>query len=265
MNILERIIADKKNEVAIRKGMVSISQLESMDHFNRPVFSMEASLRSKTYGGIIAEFKRRSPSKGVINDRVSVSDVALGYQRSGVGGMSVLTDTPYFGGSVDDLMEARRAVDLPLLRKDFMIDEYQLFESKALGADVILLIAANLERKHCHQLAKKAVELGLEVLLELHDKEELDHISDDVTMVGINNRDLKTFKVDLDHSVRLASMLPAEMLKVAESGISNPESIKFLRDHGFQGFLIGECFMKQDDPGTGCRSFIDELRSRNGK
>ncbi|MCP4121571.1 MAG: indole-3-glycerol phosphate synthase TrpC [Bacteroidetes bacterium] len=261
MNILDRIIADKKKEVKLRKQMVPLEQLESMVDFHRPVISMEASLRSKRSGGIIAEFKRRSPSKGIINDRADVADVATGYKRAGAGGMSVLTDAAYFGGNSEDLREARRTVDLPLLRKDFIVDEYQLSESKALGADVILLIAANLETGHCHQLATKAADLGLEVLLELHSENELGHISEAVTMVGINNRDLKTFKVDLENSVRLASLLPTEMLKIAESGISDPDNIRYLCEHGFQGFLIGENFMKQMDPGLACKKFIAEIES----
>lgn len=260
MNILDRILADKRAEVALRKGIVPKEQLESSGHFLRPVHSLKASVAAHGEGGIIAEFKRRSPSKGVINDRALVKDVVSDYARGGAAAISVLTDGPYFGGSADDLREARAAVAVPILRKDFIVDEYQLFEARAMGADAVLLIAAALDKSLCAALAGRAAELGLEVLLELHDESELDHFSGDVAAVGINNRDLKTFAVDLERSVRMASMLPADTLKVAESGLHDTGRVRYLRSHGFGGFLIGEHFMKSGDPGRACRDFIRDLR-----
>ncbi len=260
MNILDRILADKRSEVALRKGIVPLPQLESSELFLRPVNSLRASVAAHPEGGVIAEFKRRSPSKGMINDRASVREVVMGYARAGAAAISVLTDGPYFGGSADDLREARAAVDIPILRKDFIVDEYQLFEARAMGADAVLLIAAALDRETCSALADRAADLGLETLLELHGEEELDYYQENVSLVGINNRDLKTFTVDLERSVRMASLLPAGVLKVAESGLSDTERVRYLRDRGFGGFLIGEHFMKSERPGRACRDFIGQLR-----
>ena len=259
MNILETIIARKRVEIAERKQQVTVAELEAKVLFTKEPLSLKQALLDKTRTGIIAEYKRRSPSKGIINDRSRVEDVTTAYARWGASGISVLTDTDFFGGSLEDLLAATPA-GVPLLRKDFTIDEYQLIEAKAFGADVILLIAACLSAKEVKTLAQRAKALGLEILLELHDETELGHVCDEVDLVGVNNRNLKNFAVDLEHSVRLAAQIDNRFLKVAESGISMVENIKYLKAHGFQGFLIGENFMKEPDPGTAFEIFAAALK-----
>jgi indole-3-glycerol phosphate synthase len=260
MSILDDIIKTKIAEVDRLKRITSVEQLQSAEFFNRSGLSLASRLKANGSSGIIAEFKRRSPSKGVINDRSRAVDVAIGYEKAGASGVSVLTDSSFFGGSSQDLMEVRHAVSLPLLRKDFIIDAYQVYETKAMGADVILLIAANLERSLCHELAALANSLDLEVLLEIHRESELEHIGPNVSMVGINNRDLSTFQVDLKHSVRLGELVPQDLPRIAESGLSDHSNIRQLRASGFRGFLIGEYFMKQDDPGKACAQLISQLK-----
>jgi len=259
-NILDRIIATKRMEVDLRKGLMSTAILERYPDFSRPTISLEASLRKGDRSGIIAEFKRRSPSKGVINDRSPIEDVVTAYEQFGASAISVLTDEQYFGGSNEDIMKAREVVNIPLLRKEFIIDEYQLVEARAIGADLILLIAACLSPAEVRTLARTARSLGLEVLLELHAEEELEHVCSEVNFVGINNRDLKTFTVDLDRSVAMADKLGEDLLKIAESGISGPEQVDFFRKAGFHGFLIGENFMKAADPGAAFREFTDKIK-----
>ena len=252
MSILERIIADKIKEVELKKSIIPVAQLEQSILFNRPKNSLKNRL-SERKSGIIAEHKRRSPSKAVINQSLNIQDVAKGYQTAGVCGMSVLTDTKYFGGNLEDLLLARVSCNLPLLRKDFIIDPYQIFEAKAYGADVILLIAAVLTRNEIENLSKIAKQLNLEILLEIHDDEELQKaLMPSLDMIGVNNRNLKTFEVDLKHSKDLSHSIPNEFVKVSESGISSTEAIKALQPFGFQGFLIGENFMKTNDPGKKC-------------
>jgi len=258
MNILETIIAKKKIEVAQRKEDFPINELEKQRFFNRPTLSLKKSLLDERKTGIIAEYKRRSPSKGVINDRDSVEAVTRAYFGYGASGISVLTDHEFFGGSLDDLVAARDN-SIPLLRKDFMIDEYQIIEAKAFGADVILLIAANLTPEEVKTLSASAKNLGLEVLLELHDESELEHICDTVDLVGVNNRNLKTFEVNLEHSVRLAQKIDDKFIKVAESGINDVKNIQYLKQHGFKGFLIGEYFMKQASPMMAFKDFTYQL------
>ena len=255
MNILERIVADKRVEVDLKKSVLPLDYLRNSPMIEREVFSLRESLQKGS--GIIAEFKRRSPSKQVINQKSGVAEVVTGYQSAGASGISVLTDTKYFGGSLDDLLQARAALEIPVLRKDFMIDPYQLFEAKAFGADVILLIAAVLKPEQLKMLSQVAHDLGLEVLMEVHGEEELK--SNDLThidLVGVNNRNLKTFEVSLEMSKKLSGIIPGEKLAVSESGISDPGAIKELRDYGFKGFLIGENFMKTDNPGAAAEEFI---------
>ena len=259
MNILDQIIGYKKSEVAEQKMAVSIAALEKTDFFSRETYSLKDFLLNKNRTGIIAEFKRRSPSKGSINEKAMVEDVTMAYARYGASGLSVLTDEHFFGGSKQDLVAARRNL-IPILRKDFMIDEYQIIEAKSIGADVILLIAACLTPLEVKQFAQTAKRLKLEVLLEIHDEKELGHICNEVDLVGVNNRNLKTFTVDLDQSVRLAEKIGNSKLKIAESGISNRKNIAYLKQYGFDGFLIGEHFMKQDDPGAGFENFVNELK-----
>lgn len=258
MNILDTIIARKRIEVAERKKERSTADLEKRPFFREGTLSLKKFIQDDTRTGIIAEFKRKSPSKGVINDRVTVEEVTAAYARYGASGLSVLTDSDFFGGSLDDLVAAR-VNKVPLLRKDFTIDEYQLVEAKAFGADVILLIAACLSPSEVKRLAGVAKGLGLEVLLELHDESELGHVCSEVDLVGVNNRNLKTFTVDLEHSVRLAEQIGDGFVKVAESGISQVKNIQYLKPYGFQGFLIGENFMKEANPGEAFRNFVAEL------
>jgi len=259
MTILDTIIAEKYKEVAAQKAIMPVFKLERTEIFSRKPISLKESLTKSGSSGIIAEFKRKSPSKGVINDKVKVEDVTSGYTHAGAAGLSVLTDRQFFGGSLVDLIAARHVNRTPILRKDFMVDEYQIIEAKASGADVILLIAAALNPEQIKKLAQCAKSLELEILFEIHTREELDKIVDEVDMVGVNNRNLKDFKVDIEHSLKLASELPEKFIKVSESGIDNPATIKYLKNNGFKGFLIGENFMKQSDPGKACSEFIDQL------
>lgn len=259
MTILDKIIAEKYKEVEAQKAIMPVSKLEKAELFGRKTLSLTESLTKPGSSGIIAEFKRKSPSKGIINDKVKVEEVTNGYAHAGVAGLSVLTDRPFFGGASVDLIAARQVNRIPILRKDFMVDEYQIIEAKAMGADVILLIAAALDLEQIKKLAKCAKSLGLEILFEIHAREELDKIVDEIDMVGVNNRNLKDFKVDIEHSLKLAQELPDKFVKVSESGIDKVDTINYLKKNGFKGFLIGENFMKQPDPGKACKEFIKEL------
>ncbi len=260
MNILDKIVADKLKEVELKKALIPISQLENSVLFERNCTSLAECLKNGS--GIIAEHKRRSPSKSVINQSLNVQDVALGYERADASGISVLTDGKYFGGSLEDLLYARASVKIPILRKEFMIDEYQVKEAKAYGADAILLIAAVLTEKQMINLANTAKNLGMDVLLEIHNEEELKKsLKVNTDMIGVNNRNLKTFEVSIDNSKKLAQLIPDEYVKVSESGISNTKAISELKKYGYEGFLIGENFMKTEDPGTAAKKFITELKS----
>jgi indole-3-glycerol phosphate synthase len=259
MNILDSIIAYKRTEVAGRKAAMPISVLEKSSFFYRPSFSLKATLRDAGSTGIIAEFKRRSPSKGIINDKVGVADVTRGYTAGGAACLSVLTDGHFFGGSDADLVTAR-VNEIPILRKEFIIEEYQIVEARAIGADVILLIAACLTPAEVKRLAVFARGLGLEVLLEIHGEDELEHICDETALVGVNNRDLKTFTVDIERSIQLSRRIPAGKLLVAESGIGEVRTIIRMKEAGFSGFLIGESFMKEADPAAAFHQFVGELR-----
>ena len=261
MNILDKIIERKRTEVALQKREMSIAELERGPFYKNDTFSLKQFLVDESKTGIIAEFKRKSPSKGVINDTATVEDVTSAYAENGASGISVLTDSDFFGGSLADLQKAAILNKIPLLRKDFMIDEYQVHEAKAYGASVILLIAACLAVEEVKALAALAKCLGLEVLLEVHNREELGHICDDVDLVGVNNRDLKTFEVSLQQSVDLSELIPSDKIKMSESGIHKVEDILFLKKHGYKGFLIGENFMKQTDPGEAFKTFAAELNA----
>jgi indole-3-glycerol phosphate synthase len=259
MNILDKIVRDKRQEVALKKELVSTAQLENTSLFSSAVVSLSERIKSSR-SGIIAEHKRRSPSKSVINQSLNVWDVASGYENAGVCGMSVLTDGKYFGGSLEDLLLARKSTQMPLLRKEFIIDEYQIIEAKAYGADAVLLIAALLQREEIKAFSELAQSLDLEVLLEVHNKEELNNsLMPSIDLLGVNNRDLKTFSVSLNTSKELSALIPNDFVKVSESGISSIEAIKDLQNFGYQGFLIGENFMKTTDPGKAAMSFIKTL------
>ena len=259
MNILEKIIAHKKQEVENSRKERSIAMLEAGPFFKNETLSFRDFLLREDKTGIIAEFKRRSPSKGIINDTASVTEVTSTYTKHGASGLSILTDTEFFGGSIDDLLAATINT-VPLLRKDFIIDEYQLYESKAFGAEVILLIAACLTKGQVKKFASLAKNIGLNVLLEIHNEQELDHICNDIDVVGVNNRDLKTFTVDISRSIELGEKIGEDKIKISESGIDTVESIQLLKQHGFRGFLVGEKFMKEKDPGLAFKKFADELK-----
>lgn len=262
MTILDKITAQKAIEVAAAKAEFSIQDLEQSEFFSRKTNSLVANLSAENSTGIIAEHKRKSPSKGIINDSLTVEEVTQGYAQAGAAGLSVLTDTDFFGGNKEDLQKARIAnPSTPILRKDFMIDEYQVYEAKAWGADVILLIAACLSPEQIKTLSQKAHELSLEVLLEIHDQEELDRSPlEYVDIVGVNNRNLKNFaENNVNASLALAEKIPANIIKISESCISEPETINLLKSAGYKGFLIGETFMKDASPGTKLGEFIAKI------
>ena len=259
--ILDDIVENRREEVIRQRKLVTLTELTAKTDFSTPRLSMAQRLIALGSSGIIAEFKRKSPSKGVINDRVEPQVVTKGYAEAGAAGVSVLTDNRYFGGSTADFNAARSAIPgTPMIRKDFMVDEYQIHEARFMQADVILLIAAVLDKSEISQYTSVAHELGLEVLLELHDEAELEKIDSRVDMIGINNRNLKDFKVDMEQSLRLFDQLPAAAIKISESGLSDPKTVDFLRNHGFQGFLMGENFMKMENPAAACSAFISSLK-----
>ena len=261
MDILEKIIAHKQKEVAERKSLFPTKLLEKSIYFKGPTVSLKKYLLRPDKSGIIAEFKRKSPSKGLINAHASVERTSIGYMQAGASALSILTDTTFFGGSMEDLQEARRFNFCPILRKEFIIDEYQLIEAKSIGADAILLIAAALPADKVKALAEAAKQLNLEVLLEVHNEEELQaNQHEAVDLIGVNNRNLKTFEVSIETSKRLSSLIPDQYVKVAESGISDPNTILELRPYGFKGFLIGETFMKTSRPDLTAKKFIDTVK-----
>lgn len=262
MNILDEIILHKRKEVADRRKAISLNVLEESQYFTRPSISLKEYIRRKDKTGVIAEFKRRSPSRGVINANVSVETTTRGYADAGASALSVLTDEKFFGGSNDDLLRARKSNSCPILRKDFTIDTYQIAEARSIGADAILLIAAVLDPGESKRLAQYAHALGMEVLLEVHNEEELlANLDSGADLIGVNNRDLKTFSVSTDVSRRLASLIPDNVVRVSESGISTPEAIADLRTYGYEGFLIGENFMKHPEPQTAAWEFMTKLKA----
>lgn len=260
MNLLETIVAHKKREIAKHKSEMPISALEKAKYFLHEPLSLKKFLLDPAKTGIIAEFKRKSPSRGIINNRVTVEEVTTAYAKYGASGISVLTDHEFFGGSLNDLSTAT-INEVPLLRKDFMIDAYQVFEAKAYGAEVILLIAACLTTAEVKLMAALAKSMRMEVLLEIHNREELDHICDEVDFVGVNNRNLKTFEVSIDTSLDLINKISGEKPAIAESGISTVDTIVTLRNAGFRGFLIGENFMKQTSPSIAFADFVNQLKA----
>lgn len=256
-NILDRIVAKKRQEIDADRQRTPIVRLEESDNFFRECYSFRESILDPGRTGIIAEFKRQSPSKGIINNKVSVKEVTNGYVSAGASALSVLTDRSFFGGRKADVIEARKRNEIPVLRKEFMLDEYQVVEAKALGADIILLIAAILRPDEIHKLARLAKSLGMSVLLEVHNREELERsLFPELDAVGVNNRNLGNFEVSVQHSYDLVDHIPGEFLKISESGLSDPRTITELRSAGFNGFLIGENFMKQPDPGKAMKEFV---------
>lgn len=279
MDILSEIIAHKRTEVELQKQSVSPEQLREqvqklMGSSSVPRHSMRQALASSPTG-IIAEFKRRSPSKGWIYETAKAEEIPAAYETAGASALSILTDEKFFGGSLRDISTARPLVDIPILRKDFIIDEYQLLQARIVGADAVLLIAACLTQKECSTLTTQAHALGLEVLLEIHNPSELPYINKEVDMLGVNNRNLGTFVTDVKNSFRIARQLQQAIgskkgasdvrnmpILVSESGISHPETIRSLRAAGFRGFLIGEAFMKTDHPGDTLKDFISPIISQ---
>jgi indole-3-glycerol phosphate synthase len=259
MNILDKIILDKQAEVALKKSLLPEAALEGFGLVSRKTRSLKEALLSRPTG-IIAEHKRRSPSRAVINQACSVSEVVKGYEKAGAAGISVLTDGKYFGGSLEDLLLARASTDLPLLRKEFIVDPYQILEARAFGADAILLIAAVLTESELGALSEKAHALGLEVLLEVHNRIELeDSLKAGADLIGVNNRNLKTFEVSLDISRELVTQIPDSVGKVSESGLGSPLELQELKSIGFDGFLMGESFMKEKDPGAALEALLTEM------
>ncbi|MCD8571836.1 MAG: indole-3-glycerol phosphate synthase TrpC [Bacteroides graminisolvens] len=259
-DILSEIIANKRFEVDLQKQSISLEQLQNSLETTVKQRSLKEALKSSS-SGIIAEFKRRSPSKGWINRKAQAEDIVPGYANAGASAVSILTDEKFFGGNLKDIKDARPLIDIPILRKDFIVDEYQLYQAKIIGADAVLLIAAALKKEELHALAAKAHELGLEVLLEIHSVEELKYINANMDVIGINNRNLGTFFTDVENSFRLAEQLPSDAVLVSESGISDPATVKRLQKAGFKGFLIGENFMKTDNPELALKSFIEDLNT----
>jgi indole-3-glycerol phosphate synthase len=256
MTVLRQIIETKKKEVERCRASVPVCVLEQSEFFPLASISLKEALLHPDSSGIIAEFKRRSPTKGLINNRVAIEAITTGYISAGAAALSVLTDSEYFGGSLEDLKITRRMNKCPVLRKDFIIDEYQLVESKAAGADVILLIASILTGRQVRKLAGIAKKLGMEVILEIHEAKDLYMVNHHIDIIGVNNRDLRTFMVDPDLSRKLYSLIPHEYPAIAESGINDKRIIRELKKTGYRGFLIGEYFMSKEDPAEACMKLI---------
>ena len=260
MNILDTIKAQKVKEVELLKAQFSYSLLEEQPLFNSATHSMKKAIESSVTGGIIAEFKRKSPAKGNINLEANVVEVTQGYANAAVSGLSVLTDYEFFGAQKTDFRLARKSNSIPMLRKDFMVDEYQIIQSKAMGADVILLIAKILSKKQLQSFTHLAHELGMEVFLETQNEVEiLENLDLPFDLIGINNRNLNSFEVSVENSIKLAQLLPKSSIKIAESGIQSLETLQLLKANGFNGFLIGEYFMKERNPAEKCKKLILQL------
>lgn len=259
MTILENIVAYKKREVGDLKRRIRYTELEKSRHFHEEGLSLSASLSNRHLTGIIAEFKRMSPSKGIINTVSQVGKVTTGYASAGASGLSILTDRKFFGGSCSDLTRAKELNSIPVLRKDFIVDEYQIIESKAAGADAILIIAALLGKNQVRHLSELCRALGMEVLLEVHRPDELEMADDHVDIIGVNNRDLNTFEVRVDTSLEMAAKIPGHFLKISESGITSTAMVKQLSLAGYNGFLVGEFFMRSSDPAGAFSDFVKEI------
>lgn len=258
-DILNEIVANKRLEVTDHKRQVSYKELEKLvETCMLPIYSMKSALLDSP-SGIIAEFKRRSPSKGWMSQYADAERIATGYVAGGAAVLSVLTDEPYFGGTLHDLSAATRNVKIPVMRKEFIVDEYQILQARLHGASAILLIAAALTKEESIRFTRFAQQLGLDVLLELHDENEVEYVASENDIVGINNRNLGTFVTDIEKSYQMIDQLPREAILVSESGISDPKTVRELREAGYRGFLIGENFMKTDEPGISLQQFIEEV------
>lgn len=261
MSILDKIIAQKRSEVEEKKSLVPVKLLEKSIYFDTKPLSMKHYLLREDKVGIIAEFKRRSPSEGMINEHAKVEKTTIGYMQAGASALSVLTDTEFFGGKNEDILLARKYNFCPIIRKDFILEEYQILETKSLGADTVLLIASALTPEVVKRLSGFTKSLGMEVLLEVHNEEELKaYLNDDVDMLGVNNRNLGTFETAIQTSIELANQIPDQFVKVSESGIKSPETILELKGYGYKGFLMGTHFMKYSRPEKACADFIHRLK-----
>lgn len=257
MTILDEIITHKVKETAIRKEKTTPKGLEASPFFGSPVVSLRKYLLRPDKTGVIAEFKRKSPSKGPLNLYADIEKVSIGYMQAGASALSILTDQAFFGGRNEDLTQARQLNFCPILRKDFIIDEWQVLETKSMGADVVLLIAAALKPEETKKLARLAKSIGLEVLLEVHNQEELDrHINPDVDVIGVNNRDLHQFQTYIETSLKLAESIPTEFVKISESGLQTIDDLQQLWQSGYRGFLIGERFMTSSHPERAALPFL---------
>jgi indole-3-glycerol phosphate synthase len=260
MNILDKIVEHKRKEVSLKKELYPTKLLEQSIYFEGQCVSMKKYVTRPDKSGIIAEFKRKSPSKGEINAYAKVEKATIGYMQAGASGLSILTDKEFFGGKSADLETARRFNFCPILRKDFILEEYQIIEAKSIGADCILLIASILSPDEINKLSSFAHNLGLEVLMEVHDEAELEgSVCDSLDLIGVNNRNLKTFETDLKTSIDLAELIPSEFVKISESGLSDPVAVLELKKYGYEGFLMGEHFMRAGSPDKACKDFIDKL------
>lgn len=263
MSILDEIVSNKRREIAAIREEIPVKKLERSIYFSGPTVSMTKYLKRPDLVGVIAEIKRRSPSKGVINQHISVKEISVAYMQGGASALSILTDTRYFGGANEDLTVARRTNLCPILRKDFVVDEYQIIEAKSIGADAVLLIAAVTPTDQIRLLSHLARSLGMEVILEVHSREEIaDSPLDCVDIIGVNNRDLKSFQVDVSTSEKLLEFLPAEKVRISESGITGADVARRLRRAGYDGFLVGELFMGSTKPGEACAQFVEGLRQK---
>jgi indole-3-glycerol phosphate synthase len=261
MNILDKIVAQKQKEVAQKKELYPTQLLEKSAFFNGKTVSLNHYIKRADKTGIIAEFKRKSPSKPSINIYANVEEVSIAYMQAGASALSILTDSTFFGGKSEDLTIARKYNFCPILRKDFIVDEYQVIEARSIGADAILLIAEILTKEEVKNLSSLAHSLGMEVLFELHSEPQLDKYVNDIKLIGVNNRDLDTFKTDINFSKGLVGKLPSGITKVSESGIHSAQELVELKACGYDGFLIGEQFMKSANPGEACKAFIQEILS----
>jgi len=257
MNILEQIISNKVAEVESDKINHPVTKLKESIYFNRSAYSLRNRLKNKI--GVIAEFKRKSPSKGIIRQHASVRAITLDYEKHGASACSILTDQNYFQGGIKDIIDVRAILNIPILRKDFIIDPYQIIEAKSIGADLILLIGECLTKLQIRDYTNQAHDLGLEVLMELHEAEELEKWNPQIDLLGINNRDLKNFHTGIKKSLEIASSLPVESIWISESGLKGPDELQQLASVGYRGFLIGEAFMRADDPGKLCGDFVHSL------
>lgn len=266
MTILEKIKQYKLKEVEQIERHKSVYELQREPYFLRQTYSLKQRLQDEKQSGIIAEFKRASPSKGIIHKDADVKKITTSYKKAKVSGLSVLTDSHFFQAQKNDFATARKYNSIPILRKDFIVSDYQILETKAMGADVMLLIASILEAKEIQRFAKMAKNIGLEVLLEVHTQSEIEEkFCDEIDILGINNRNLHTFEVDIENSIRLAQSLPSNLPKIAESGINDTATLLRLKENGFQGFLIGERFMKQEKPAVACKEFANILLNASKK